>query len=273
MSKFLSYFQLSPILLCINCGFGFNLPDSINNFIPNHTEKTEDKEIEGQLVLDAEDVFKEDSDLFGSKIIPHSVCKELITKIKSESGCSEYIASVETKDPDCFAQLPLYISQYAECKGTVGLIDINVAAQGENISIYSILEPYYSADLLSSVKVTYVDKFLLEFDELKEKQNQYDDKKEIAGMTFNNNIFINKKFKDNIPLYFHEMVHVVQYRDFGTLQAFLETYVEFSLIYQYRQIPHEWIAFELEKRFIQKNINSNVEDSIKTFLIDNKILE
>ena len=57
---------------------------------------------------------------------------------------------------------------------------------------------------------------------------------------------------ENLPLIFHELVHVVQYDDLG-LEGFLGRYLDgwFSARGRHSSIPLEMDAYALEKRFVE----------------------
>jgi hypothetical protein len=69
-----------------------------------------------------------------------------------------------------------------------------------------------------------------------------------AGITFGDMFFIVREQAGNESIFFHELVHVVQYRTLGT-GRFLALYGLLRTKHDYAQHPLERPAFELQDRF------------------------
>ncbi|MDX1623704.1 MAG: hypothetical protein R3199_06960 [Gemmatimonadota bacterium] len=76
----------------------------------------------------------------------------------------------------------------------------------------------------------------------------------IQGIAFDDTILLLERIppRANLPLLFHELVHVAQYRLLG-IRGFVERYVRGWIENggRYRDIPLERIAYELQRRFVE----------------------
>ncbi len=67
----------------------------------------------------------------------------------------------------------------------------------------------------------------------------------VLGMTFGHSIYIARGF-ESVRLYSHEFRHVYQYETFGSLEAFMDEYVQQVLTFGYSKAPLELDAKEFE---------------------------
>ena len=82
----------------------------------------------------------------------------------------------------------------------------------------------------------------------------------LAGVTYKDTFFVcNGQQRDS--LYFHELVHVVQWDRLG-VDNFLLAYAVGLLQHGYEQSPLEQMAFELQARFDQRRVPENLVDFI-----------
>jgi hypothetical protein len=82
----------------------------------------------------------------------------------------------------------------------------------------------------------------------------------LAGVTYKDTFFVcNGQQRDS--LYFHELVHVVQWDRLG-VDNFLLAYAVGLLQHGYEQSPLEQMAFELQARFEHQRVPENLIDLI-----------
>ena len=82
----------------------------------------------------------------------------------------------------------------------------------------------------------------------------------LAGVTYKDTFFVcNGQQRDS--LYFHELVHVVQWDRLG-VDNFLLAYAVGLLQHGYEQSPLEQMAFELQARFDQQRVPEDLVDRI-----------
>lgn len=118
------------------------------------------------------------------------------------------------------------------------------------------LQLYFRPDTLDSVRVRKVPQlYNPDFYKVIEKTGQPIplDFREMHGIAFNDTVLIatpKVSVEDWIPLLFHECVHVCQYQLLG-VDTFIEEYVNgwANNDYQYKNIPLEEQAYELESKF------------------------
>ena len=82
----------------------------------------------------------------------------------------------------------------------------------------------------------------------------------MAGVTYKDTFFVcNGQQRDS--LYFHELVHVVQWDRLG-VDNFLLAYAVGLMQHGYEQSPLEQMAFELQARFNQQRVPENLVEFI-----------
>jgi hypothetical protein len=111
------------------------------------------------------------------------------------------------------------------------------------------LPQYFSAEVLQSASVVYVDEVpmpplsaigLSRFSDF-ENMNA-------AGITYLDTFFSQTNMRKNERHHLHELVHVLQWRVLGP-KRFIAAYADGLERYGYRDSPLEVMAFELDKRF------------------------
>jgi len=131
---------------------------------------------------------------------------------------------------------------------------------------FTRLPHYYSAELLDSAKVVYVDDVptppltrlgLAQFAELEELDT--------AAMTYLNTVFALKEARDYEPLHFHELIHVVQWKLLGP-RKFVAAYAEGLERFGYRNSPLEVMAYDAEVDFVKSPQPFDVEKLVKNKL-------
>ena len=113
---------------------------------------------------------------------------------------------------------------------------------------------YFSADTLASAKVVLVDKLpipplsswgLTRFADF--ERGTFD------AITYLNTFFIKRNDLRNEAIYFHELIHVVQWRILGPEQ-FLRSYADGLERFGYRNSPLEVMAYEAEAAFAANDV-------------------
>ena len=85
----------------------------------------------------------------------------------------------------------------------------------------------------------------------------------VAGVTYKNTIFINNHYKNDESLFFHELVHIVQWKKLG-ITSFLVTYSVGLLKFGYQNCPLEKMAFAMQAEFDSGNITAtNIVEEIQ----------
>ncbi|MBW1785140.1 MAG: hypothetical protein JRK53_00765 [Deltaproteobacteria bacterium] len=82
----------------------------------------------------------------------------------------------------------------------------------------------------------------------------------IAGITYKDTFFVSRPHQTE-SLYFHEMVHVLQWERLG-IDDFLLTYATGLIKFGYRDCPLEQIAYSLEEKFERGTLPDGVVDLI-----------
>ena len=133
-------------------------------------------------------------------------------------------------------------------------IDCTLRAYAENARTvvsrgFPRLPLYFSTETLISAKVVLVDKLpipplsswgLTRFADF--ERGTFD------GITYLNTFFIKRNDLRNEAIYFHELIHVVQWRILGPEQ-FLRSYADGLERFGYRNSPLEVMAYEAEAAF------------------------
>ncbi|WP_422463601.1 hypothetical protein [Endozoicomonas sp. ALB115] len=81
---------------------------------------------------------------------------------------------------------------------------------------------------------------------------------DIQGITYKNTYFIKKGFEQKLRLHFHELVHVLQWRYFGS-REFINRYIDEIQQFGYDNAPLERMAYSLEDKFTTSNRPFDVE--------------
>lgn len=119
---------------------------------------------------------------------------------------------------------------------------------------FARLPQYFSSELLASTKAFVVDRVptpplsslgLSRFAEF--ERGDFD------GITYLDTFFVKRQSAATERLYFHELIHVVQWRILGP-EAFLATYAAGLETFGYRESPLEAVAYNAETAFAQSKI-------------------
>lgn len=108
---------------------------------------------------------------------------------------------------------------------------------GESIplEIHDFLNLHSSYNLIEKIKIMYVNEIPLpqEFYLYDKFQHQP------RGLAAGNGIYIDKKYKEDMILLKHEVVHVIQYNRFKSIDTFIKHYIKEYLQYGYLEMPLE----------------------------------
>ena len=141
----------------------------------------------------------------------------------------------------------------------LGWIDVTLRAHAEDTRSvasrgFPRLPLYFSVDTLTSAKVVLVDQLpipplsswgLTRFADF--------ERGSFGGITYLNTFFIKRDDLRNEAIYFHELVHVVQWRILGPEQ-FLRSYAEGLERFGYRASPLEVMAYDAEAAFTANDV-------------------
>ena len=84
----------------------------------------------------------------------------------------------------------------------------------------------------------------------------------LAGITYKDTYFIEKKHESDLELHFHELVHVVQWQALGA-SNFISRYISEIQQYGYEESPLERMAYGLQNAYSKKVHPFNVPDYVK----------
>lgn len=111
------------------------------------------------------------------------------------------------------------------------------------------LPQYFSRGLLASAKVVAIDRLPVPpLSRLGLTQFADWESAEYGGITYLDTFFVTPGERANESLYFHELVHVVQWSLLGP-ERFIATYAAGLEQFDYRDSPLEAMAYGLEERF------------------------
>ena len=121
---------------------------------------------------------------------------------------------------------------------------------------------YFSAETLALAKVVLVDRLplpplsswgLSRFADF-ERSNP-------DGITYLDTFFLKQHQSKNEAIYFHELIHVLQWRILGP-EKFLRAYADGLESFGYRNSPLEVMAYDAEKRFVLSTVQFNAEQLV-----------
>lgn len=132
------------------------------------------------------------------------------------------------------------------------------AAQPISSRGFARLPRYFSAELLTSTKFVIVDKIPIPpLSKMGLSQFAPFESGNFVGITYLDTFFLEKGRATDERLYFHELIHVVQWRLLGP-ERFLATYADGLEKYGYRDSPLELMAYNADATFFQ---SSNIFDA------------
>ncbi|TMP68754.1 hypothetical protein CWB76_14335 [Pseudoalteromonas sp. S1609] len=84
---------------------------------------------------------------------------------------------------------------------------------------------------------------------------------DVAGITYKNTYYILPSAVHNLRVHFHELVHVVQWRELGA-HAFIMRYINEIQMFGYNDAPLEIMAYELDEHYTSNGNKFNIPDYI-----------
>lgn len=124
-------------------------------------------------------------------------------------------------------------------------------------------EGFYSSDFLSTAFFVVTKKIPKpDFPELREAGLEDFIDMDVGGITYNNTYYLKESAASDLQLHFHELVHVIQWREL-TPQGFIERYIEEIQNFGYYDAPLEKMAFVLDRRYQEKGQHLSVEQFVR----------
>lgn len=81
---------------------------------------------------------------------------------------------------------------------------------------------------------------------------------DLEGITYNDTYYIKKEAANELRLHFHELVHVLQWRELAP-QGFIERYIREIQDFGYNNAPLEKMAYALDRHYQSKGRHLSVE--------------
>lgn len=133
---------------------------------------------------------------------------------------------------------------------------------------FARLPQYFSPELLEFAKVVIVDRIPMPpLSQMGLTQFAAFETANFDGITFLNTFFVKRGVETSESLYFHELVHVIQWKMLGP-ERFLAAYVDGLEKFGYRDSPLEKMAYDAQKIFEESqnvfNVEELVADQLKT---------
>ena len=85
---------------------------------------------------------------------------------------------------------------------------------------------------------------------------------DLGGITYNNTYYIKKEAANELRLHFHELVHVLQWRELAP-QGFIERYIREIQDFGYNNAPLEKMAYALDRHYQSKGRHLSVEQFVR----------
>ena len=121
---------------------------------------------------------------------------------------------------------------------------------------------YFSQEILDSAKVVIINKPpMIPLSSMGLVQFKDFEGLDIVGITYFDTIFIRKDYADQESIYFHELVHVIQWNHLG-IDKFLLMYGLGLLKYGYDNSPLETLAYKLQEDFEKVSQPWDIEEQI-----------
>lgn len=131
---------------------------------------------------------------------------------------------------------------------------------------FARLPTYFSRSLLASAKVVSVDRLPMPpLSQMGLTQFTEWERVEYGGITYLDTFFVTPQEIANEPLYFHELVHVIQWRLLGP-ERFIAMYSDGLERFGHRSSPLEVMAYDLEDQFRYSPAVFDAEMAVKTRL-------
>lgn len=117
---------------------------------------------------------------------------------------------------------------------------------------------FYPLDFLSNSFYVVVDKIPKpDFDELRSMGLSDFIDMDAAGITYKNTYYVLPHMQDNLRVHFHELVHVAQWSELGSI-AFMQRYLSEIQQLGYHNAPLELMAYELDAHFTHAGEGINI---------------
>ena len=85
---------------------------------------------------------------------------------------------------------------------------------------------------------------------------------DVAGITYGDTYYVQRRAVNELRLHFHELVHVLQWRELGP-SVFIKRYAHEIQTYGYDEAPLEKMAYSLDRHYQAKGQNLNVEEYVR----------
>lgn len=85
---------------------------------------------------------------------------------------------------------------------------------------------------------------------------------EVGGITYNDTYYVKREAANELQLHFHELVHVLQWRELG-LQGFIARYIREIQDFEYDNAPLEKMAYALDRHYQRKGRHLSVEQFVR----------
>ncbi len=85
---------------------------------------------------------------------------------------------------------------------------------------------------------------------------------EVGGITYNDTYYVKKEAANELRLHFHELVHVLQWRELGP-QGFIERYIREIQNFGYNNAPLEKMAYALDGHYQSKGRHLSIERFVR----------
>jgi len=85
---------------------------------------------------------------------------------------------------------------------------------------------------------------------------------DVGGITYNDTYYVKKEAANELRLHFHELVHVLQWRELDT-QGFIERYIREIQDFGYDDAPLEKMAYALDGHYQSKGRHLSVEQFVR----------
>ena len=127
---------------------------------------------------------------------------------------------------------------------------------------FSRLPLYVTADTLMSAKVVLIDRLPLPpLSSWGLTQFAQFERGDPDGITYLDTFFLKPRRSSNEAIYFHELIHVIQWRVLGP-EKFLRAYADGLERFGYRDSPLEVMAYDAEKQFLSSTAQFDAEQLV-----------
>lgn len=122
---------------------------------------------------------------------------------------------------------------------------------------------FYSPDFLNTAFFVVTDEIPKpDFPELREAGLGGFIDMNVGGITYNDTYYVKQGAADELRLHFHELVHVIQWREL-TLQGFIERYIREIQDFGYDEAPLEKMAYALDGHYQKQGQHLSVEQFVR----------